>query len=538
MLRVAALLVRAGCRLALFGLIGGLVAVPALARAQASPDLAQALPSVVRVSLVGRDDYGNFYLHSVGSGFVAAPERVVTNSHVIRGALEQDNLLVVITPHEGFGERLIIGRVLRENTEADLALIAAPDLNAPSARIAMPPPHTGIVNAVGYPALMCDLLDCTADERIAPSVPDFSSGPISRFADRTPRGGAVKTIFHRAAISGGNSGGPIVDQCGRVVGVNAWTSAAFIRSDGSVDAPSPVSIATHAEPLMAFLEAAGLTVALDATRCRTAEDANLELQREVEALKLSLAAQEAARVEAAQSAAVAAARQADSNRLTLFGGVAVVLLIGGGMMFWIRHRRSGERGAIGADATPGPRGNGIVIAAGAAGVALVVAVLIYALAPRTGPAPPAETKTDKGETVLSCTLDAERSVAHLATGDAMALEFDRSTNCVNGRTPYLDVSNGYERVIVSSQEPRVTLNRFDASLGAFTQDSYVVNAETWSDLKQKAAGLAKGCATAQADRQNQKSALEALRTGVEGRLPSAPSRRSVWTCREAVGSVR
>jgi S1-C subfamily serine protease len=137
-----------------------------------------------------------------GSGFVVAPQRVMTNAHVVAGTDE----VAIETP----GGRLP-ARVVYFNPEVDVAVLAVPRLQAkalPLSDVEAKAGDSAIV--LGYP------LDGP-----------YTATPArvrSRINLRGPDIYASKTVQRdvftvRAAIRSGNSGGPMVDPAGNVIGV-------------------------------------------------------------------------------------------------------------------------------------------------------------------------------------------------------------------------------------------------------------------------------------------------------------------------------
>ena len=75
---------------------------------------------------------------------------------------------------------------------------------------------------------------------------------------RTAQG--TNAILHEAAVLQGNSGGPLVDACGRVIGVNT-----FIAVDKEQSARNNYALASA--DLVAFLSRNRTQIALDARPC-------------------------------------------------------------------------------------------------------------------------------------------------------------------------------------------------------------------------------------------------------------------------------
>jgi S1-C subfamily serine protease len=190
-----------------------------------------------------------------GSGFFVTPELIVTNRHVVEDALP--------------GKLLVAGGKLATATHADL-VAESPSSTIGELDIALLriQPQPGVqplamstvaaaldpVVAAGFPGLTMHGDDAAGrllqgDVTAVPTV-ILTDGKISAIQTAT-RG--LKIMPHTAAVSGGNSGGPLVDACGRVVGVNT-----FITADQEQVAHT--NYAQKSDALIAFLQANGVTV--------------------------------------------------------------------------------------------------------------------------------------------------------------------------------------------------------------------------------------------------------------------------------------
>jgi S1-C subfamily serine protease len=138
----------------------------------------------------------------VGSGFVVSPEHVVTNAHVVAGTSS-----VSVDSAQGS----LKAQVVLFNPDVDIAVLDVPGLNAPSIPLSAKPAGTGDSAIIlGYPGG----LSYTAGAARVRTVWQFPAPNIYNDDTVTRQ---VYTV--RGTVRAGNSGGPLVDPQGNVLGV-------------------------------------------------------------------------------------------------------------------------------------------------------------------------------------------------------------------------------------------------------------------------------------------------------------------------------
>ncbi|MEC7534198.1 MAG: serine protease, partial [Pseudomonadota bacterium] len=229
--------------------------------AQAEPaDIDAAARGVVRVVIIG-DNNGELFPISHGTGFAVSGDTVVTNAHVVRDALRDEGMQIGIVPNGG-GEA-VYGRIVAVLARNDLALLRITgSLRLPPLALAGgAPPDSGEVTSVGYPmnvdrAQGLDLSDIFRSQPPVKSRGYVSGARPSRQFD---------TILHTAPIARGNSGGPLLDPCGRVVGVNSFGA----DNDGG---DAEFFFAVSNRELVPFLRANDVEPRIIAAECRSMAD--------------------------------------------------------------------------------------------------------------------------------------------------------------------------------------------------------------------------------------------------------------------------
>ncbi|HTW01478.1 MAG TPA: MarP family serine protease [Streptosporangiaceae bacterium] len=194
-----------------------------------------AAPSIVKVEGVAPSCQERIE----GSGFVYAPDHVLTNAHVVAGVTQGPEVI------SNQGE--LNARVVLYDPQRDLAVLYVPGLNAGSLRFAAQARSGASAVVAGYPL---DGPFTTAAARVG-GIEEATSPDIYQTAQVTRQ---IYSI--RAVVKPGNSGGPLLTPGGAVYGVvfAAATSvpdtgyaltASEVQSDAAAGQNSTTSVSTQ-----------------------------------------------------------------------------------------------------------------------------------------------------------------------------------------------------------------------------------------------------------------------------------------------------
>lgn len=160
------------------------------------PDVRAAEPSVVKI--LGANDCGRGV---EGTGFFYGPGRVMTNAHVVAG---------VDAPEVEVGGERVRGRVVHYDPDLDVAVLAVEARGVPALGFAAQVEAREPVAVLGFPQ---------------DGPYDVQSGRVRqqqrlRSPDIYGEGTVIREVLSlRALVRPGNSGGPVVNTDGEVVGV-------------------------------------------------------------------------------------------------------------------------------------------------------------------------------------------------------------------------------------------------------------------------------------------------------------------------------
>lgn len=470
--------------------------------------MAAAGRSVVRVVVVSLED-GEPADIGTGSGVAIAPDKILTNAHVLQAAAEGEAIIGVV-PSEG--RKRFTGRLIAYQPSKDLALIQLTDGRVEPATIATGPvPDGAAVAALGYPFSVDRARELSAEGFVTPAAPVKSWGRVSG-GQSSQR---FDTVLHDAAIGRGNSGGPLVDACGRVVGVNS-----FVSNSEGVDAV--FGFAVSVREIVPFLRENGVRPQTIGLPCRTgAEQAAIDERLE----RGEAARAEADRNRAALSEGRLVARRqqlrdeiaGDRDEGLAVAGILLVfgaLFVNGAMVLFAGGHK---RPALAAGSA------GLLLMAGAP-VAWVARPDLDTVDQRLSAERPKTQAIAAADGPLVCRPDLDRSRITVSEPKVLKLEWS-GQGCESGRTQYAEADGRFERAELLPGAATAAVRRYDPEAGRLTVERYFLAADTLAAAR----ALQNKYTVRRCDAEGSRAAGE-LNAALRDLLPPAPNERLVYAC--------
>ena len=506
------LLLRVLIALALFATAPVAVAEPA--------DIAAASRGVVRVVLVAKDGDSVQYVGH-GSGFAVTPTLIVTNAHVVADARDADTMLIGVVPSEGTSGYL--AKVVAYSPRNDLALLQLIDKGSISALTLFPGTidDGSEVYAVGYPGNVDLAQGLSLAEIVEPQSAVKTRGYIS--SGRSSR--QFETLLHTAPVGSGNSGGPLLDSCGRVIGVNSFGTL----SEG---ADSEFYFAVSLREVTGFLREAGVTPRIAGMPCRSLAELDRAESQRLASEQARSDAQARRQGAASDKASAAVQRRAElaviaerENGMALAALLLVAALAAWGGAFVLEQREDRRMALI----------------AGGAGIALLLAAIVTwilrppldsiderAAANRSSgvPEPVTATSAEAGAGTFVCVFDPARSRATVSEVADVQLGWSAG-GCVNSRTQYGLAADGWSRVLAPNDEATVSVNRYDPATRTYQVERFLLALDAMD-----AARTARSAVKAPACGVDEAAASEfgvGLQT-IKALRPPQPNERLVYKC--------
>ncbi len=480
-------------------------------------DISVAGRSVVRVVVIAFEG-GEVVDFSHGSGFAIGRNRIVTNAHVVALAQQYpQDVTVGIVPSEG--NQSYRARLVTMDPARDLAL-----LEMEQGQIAPIPLYTGRledgapVGALGYPGNVDLATAQSAEDYIVPLPPTRSIGIFSNVRQIN----GITTLLHTANIARGHSGGPLLDPCGRVIGVNTLITR-------GQDGDSAFAFAVANRELIAFLRQAGQPFATVASDCISMADQQSRDRDRIEAEERARLATLSARereLALGRERTLIAIEEERETRI----GIALLLLVLSLLAF-------GSAGLLAMRNRDRP-----AYAVAAAGLALLIAaaILFFTRPSRADAFEQAEEDVagadtrEQGSLAFAgqnlCRLVPDRSRVTVSSSDDVRIDWAPG-GCVNGRTQYARNGDVWTRILVPESEQAVSVLEIRPDAKEYAVTRYLLGSEAMARVRALRRQVdVKACT---ADQESRILLADQLRS-VSEILPRVPNEKLVYDCRKVV----
>ncbi|APG63026.1 hypothetical protein LPB140_09760 [Sphingorhabdus lutea] len=443
-----------------------------------SQDISAASRSVVRVVLVANDN-GRVSYVGHGSGVAISPNLVITNAHVVEALQYDPNIVMGVVPSEG--KQSYAATVIAIDPSKDLALVKISQGRLTAATIYSGPLTDGSdVFAIGYPGTVDNAQGLDFNDLIRPQAAVKTRGSYSQ--GRSAK--MFETILHTAPIGGGNSGGPLVDNCGRVIGINSFSSV----SNGN---DAEFFFAISMRELTNFLRKAKITLPTVNSMCRSVSELTAAEKEREAAEQAKMIAAEQAKMEAAGTAKSQMRRKAEldilserENIMALSGLLILIALAGFGGSYILFQKGKREHA---------------IIAIGIGAILILAAIYFFMNRPgfneienrmaemakqdkqligadNQGDDTSKENDKAPKEGVKICILQPERSRLTVSNGADVSFDW-KSGGCINGRTQYAANGSIWTRSFVPNQDSSLSVISFDASKNNYKIERYLLGME-------------------------------------------------------------
>ena len=167
---------------------------------------------------------------AMGSGFVVADGYILTNAHVVDTAMERNGFIYIINETLPLTPAEIVdidyhetGRSTKSMSDLALLRFRKPrGVSLPILGFNTDIRRTDRVSAWGYPSVVMEIddryKDLTENANSTPPPLVYSEGTVGSLV----KGEGCNIIVHSATVNPGNSGGPLTNRRGEVVGINTW----------------------------------------------------------------------------------------------------------------------------------------------------------------------------------------------------------------------------------------------------------------------------------------------------------------------------